>query len=98
VAPDASLPEIESALRSVFAKPVVDVSNEVGTARPVDHGQGQSVLRGLATSEHLRESEPKSPFIFTSERGLPFTTAGFARMMERAGEAAELGFKAHPHC
>jgi integrase len=24
-------------------------------------------------------------------------TAGFARMVERAGEAAELGFKAHPH-
>ena len=27
----------------------------------------------------LREQEPKSPFVFTSERGAPFTTAGFAR-------------------
>jgi integrase len=45
----------------------------------------------------LREQEPKSPFVFTSERGSPFTTAGFARMVERAGMAAELGFKAHPH-
>ena len=44
-----------------------------------------------------REQEPKSPFVFTSERGSPFTTAGFARMLERAGEAAKLGFKAHPH-
>ena len=44
-----------------------------------------------------REQEPKSPFVFTSERGSPFTTAGFARMVERAGEAAKLGFKAHPH-
>jgi len=44
-----------------------------------------------------REQEPKSPFIFTSERGAPFTTAGFARMVERAGNAAKLGFKAHPH-
>jgi site-specific recombinase XerD len=44
-----------------------------------------------------REQEPKSPFVFTSERGSPFTTAGFARMVERAGMAAELGFKAHPH-
>jgi len=44
-----------------------------------------------------REQEPKSPFVFTSERGSPFTTAGFARLVERAGEAAELGFKAHPH-
>ena len=24
-----------------------------------------------------REQEPKSPFVFTSERGSPFTTAGF---------------------
>jgi type 1 fimbriae regulatory protein FimB/type 1 fimbriae regulatory protein FimE len=44
-----------------------------------------------------REQEPKSPFVFTSERGAPFTTAGFARMVERAGEAAGLSFKAHPH-
>ena len=44
-----------------------------------------------------REQDPKSPFVFTSERGAPFTTAGFARMVERAGTAARLGFKAHPH-
>ena len=44
-----------------------------------------------------REQEPKSPFVFTSERGSPFTTAGFARMVERAGMDAKLGFKAHPH-
>jgi type 1 fimbriae regulatory protein FimB/type 1 fimbriae regulatory protein FimE len=44
-----------------------------------------------------RDQEPKSPFIFTSERGAPFTTAGFARMVERAGIQAKLGFKSHPH-
>ncbi|MEW6450042.1 MAG: tyrosine-type recombinase/integrase [Pseudomonadota bacterium] len=44
-----------------------------------------------------REQKPKSPFVFTSERGAPFTTAGFARMIERAGEEAEFGFKTHPH-
>jgi integrase len=44
-----------------------------------------------------REQDPKSPFVFTSERGSPFTTAGFARMVERAGVEAKLGFKAHPH-
>jgi site-specific recombinase XerD len=44
-----------------------------------------------------REQEPKSSFVFTSERGAPFTTAGFARMVERAGVVARLGFKAHPH-
>ena len=40
---------------------------------------------------------PRSPFVFTSERGSPFTTAGFAKLVERAGEAARLGFPAHPH-
>jgi site-specific recombinase XerD len=44
-----------------------------------------------------REQAPKSPFVFTSERDSPFTTAGFARMLERAGVEAKLGYKAHPH-
>jgi type 1 fimbriae regulatory protein FimB/type 1 fimbriae regulatory protein FimE len=44
-----------------------------------------------------REQEPKSPFVFTSERGAPFSTAGFARMVERTGGEAKLAFKAHPH-
>jgi integrase len=44
-----------------------------------------------------REQEPKSPFVFTSERRSPFTTAGFARMVERAGAEAKLGLKTHPH-
>jgi type 1 fimbriae regulatory protein FimB/type 1 fimbriae regulatory protein FimE len=44
-----------------------------------------------------REQKPKSPFVFTSERESPFTTAGFARMVERAGAQARLSFKAHPH-
>lgn len=43
-----------------------------------------------------REQKLRSPFVFTSERGTPFTTAGFARMIEHAG-AAGLNFKAHPH-
>ena len=44
-----------------------------------------------------REQEPRSPFVFTSERGAPFGTAGFSRIVERAGAEAKLGFKAHPH-
>jgi site-specific recombinase XerD len=35
--------------------------------------------------------------VLTSERGAPFTTAGFARMIERVGKVAKLSFKAHPH-
>ena len=44
-----------------------------------------------------RDQEPKSPFVFTSERGAPFTSAGFARMIERAGIEAKFDFKPHPH-
>jgi integrase len=62
---------------------------------PATHPIRGDELRALRRLQ--REQDPKSPFVFTSERGSPFTTAGFARMMERAGEAAELGFKAHPH-
>jgi type 1 fimbriae regulatory protein FimB/type 1 fimbriae regulatory protein FimE len=62
---------------------------------PATHPIRGDELRALRRLQ--REQEPKSPFVFTSERGAPFTTAGFARMIERAGEAADLGFKAHPH-
>ena len=44
-----------------------------------------------------REQDPKSTFVFTSEQKEPFSTAGFARMVERAGRKARLAFKAHPH-
>ena len=44
-----------------------------------------------------REQEPKSAFVFTSERGSPFAPSGFARLIERAGMAAGLKFKVHPH-
>jgi hypothetical protein len=43
-----------------------------------------------------RDQEPKSPFAFTSERGVPFSTAGFARMVERARIEAKFGFKPAP--
>ena len=33
-----------------------------------------------------REQELKSPFVFTSERGTPFTKRGFQAMVERAGK------------
>ena len=38
-----------------------------------------------------------SPFIFTSERGAPFTTAGFRKMIARLGVVAGFGFLVHPH-
>jgi len=62
---------------------------------PATHPIRGDEMRALRKLQ--RDQDPKSPFVFTSERGAPFTTAGFARMVERAGEAAKLGFKAHPH-
>jgi hypothetical protein len=44
-----------------------------------------------------RDQEPPSPFVLTSERGAPFTTAGWRKMVVRLGVVAKLGFKAHPH-
>jgi type 1 fimbriae regulatory protein FimB/type 1 fimbriae regulatory protein FimE len=44
-----------------------------------------------------REQNPASPFVFTSERGAPFGTEGFSRLVERAGVAAKLSLKCHPH-
>ena len=62
---------------------------------PSTHPMLGDELRALRRLQ--REQEPKSPFVFTSERGAPFSTAGFARMVERAGREAKLAFKAHPH-
>jgi type 1 fimbriae regulatory protein FimB/type 1 fimbriae regulatory protein FimE len=56
-------------------------------------------LRGdeLRALRRLQRESDSSPFVFVSERGSPFTTAGFARMVERAAAAAGLELKAHPH-
>jgi integrase len=62
---------------------------------PSTHPIPGDELRALRRLQ--REQDPKSAFVFTSERGAPFSTGGFARMVERAGAGAKLGFKAHPH-
>ena len=64
--------------------------------------------KGGATSTHpllgdelraLRalKREAKSPFMFVSERGAPFSVAGLQKLVERAGIEAKLPFKVHPH-
>ena len=62
---------------------------------PATHPIRGDELRALRRLQ--REQSPNSPFVFTSERGAPFTTAGFAKLIARAGEVAGFGFKAHPH-
>jgi integrase len=41
--------------------------------------------------------DAKSPFIFVSERGAPFTVSGLQKLIERAGIEADMPFKCHPH-
>jgi type 1 fimbriae regulatory protein FimB/type 1 fimbriae regulatory protein FimE len=54
--------------------------------------------RELRTLRRLKRDQlPESPFIFTSERGSPFTAAGFRKMIARLGVAAGFDFPVHPH-
>ena len=64
--------------------------------------------KGGATSTHpllgdelralrVLNREAKSPFVFVSERGAPFSTSGLAKLIERAGVEAKMPFKVHPH-
>ena len=63
----------------------------VKNGTPSTHPLRGDELRALRRLQ--RESET-SPFVFVSERGSPFTTAGFARMMERFRPRTE-GASAH---
>jgi integrase len=62
---------------------------------PATHPLTGKELRALRRLQ--REQELKSPFVFTSERGTPFTKRGFQAMVERAGEAAGFDMKIHRH-
>jgi len=44
-----------------------------------------------------REAKAQSPFVFVSERGAPFSVAGFQKLVARAGVAAGFEFQLHPH-
>jgi integrase len=77
-----------------FASATLHV-RRVKRGTPSTHPIMGDELRALRRLQ--REQEPKSPFVFTSERAGPFTTAGFARMLERAGAEAKLALKCHPH-
>src|SRR5580704_1069797 len=62
---------------------------------PATHPLTGKELRALRRLQ--REQNTKSPFVFTSERGTPFTKRGSQAMVERAGEAARFDMKIHPH-
>jgi integrase len=66
------------------------VKNGTPSTHPIQGDELRSLRR-------LQRESPTSPFVFVSERGSPFTTAGFARRIERAAAGAGLELKAHPH-
>jgi site-specific recombinase XerD len=45
----------------------------------------------------MPDGQRTSPYVFVSERGAPFTTAGFGKMVARLGVAAKFKFAVHPH-
>ena len=60
---------------------------------PATHPLTGRELRALRRLQR----ETKSPFVFVSERGAPFSVRGFQAMVERAGEAAGFDMPLHPH-
>jgi integrase len=77
-----------------FAHGRLHVSRLKSSAESVHPLSGRE-LRALRRLR--RDQDPASPFIFTSERGAPFTTAGFRKMVARLGVAAHFDFPVHPH-
>jgi type 1 fimbriae regulatory protein FimB/type 1 fimbriae regulatory protein FimE len=76
-----------------FTRAVLHVRRAKG-GTPSVHPLSGSEMRAL---RRLQRKSDASPFVFVSERGAPFTNAGFARMIQRAATAARIGLKAHPH-
>jgi integrase len=76
-----------------FTSAVLHV-RRVKNGTPSTHPLLGDEMRAL---RRLQRESSASPFIFVSERGSPFTTAGFARMIERAAAGAGLELKVHPH-
>jgi type 1 fimbriae regulatory protein FimB/type 1 fimbriae regulatory protein FimE len=62
---------------------------------PATHPIGGRELRAL---RRLKRETKASPFMFVSERGAPFTVAGFQKLVARAGDTAGFAFKVHPTC
>ncbi len=66
----------------------------VKNGKPSTHPIRGDELRAL---RRLQREAPRSPFIFVSERGGPFTTDSFNWVVKRAGQKAGLPFQVHAH-
>jgi type 1 fimbriae regulatory protein FimB/type 1 fimbriae regulatory protein FimE len=65
------------------------VKNGMPSVHPLQ-GDEMRALRELKRSAD-------SPFVFVSERGAPFTRAGFTKIIARLGQEAGFKFGVHPH-
>jgi integrase len=67
--------------------------------RKKDSKSGDHPLLGeeLRALRRLRRENPNGRWVFTNERGDPFTRHGFMAVIRRAGERAKFGLKVHPH-
>ena len=66
----------------------------VKNGKPATHPIRGDEMRAL---RKLQREAPKSPFVFVSERGTPFSPHGFNWLVKRAGQKAGLPFQAHAH-
>jgi len=66
----------------------------VKNGKPATHPIRGDEMRALCK---LQREAPKSPFVFVSERGTPFSPDGFNWLVKRAGQKAGLPFQAHAH-
>jgi len=64
----------------------------VKNGKPATHPIRGDEMRAL---RKLQREAPKSPFVFVSERGTPFSPDGFNWLVKRAGQKAGLPFQAH---
>jgi type 1 fimbriae regulatory protein FimB/type 1 fimbriae regulatory protein FimE len=61
---------------------------------PSTHPLNGDEMRAL---RQLRRDWPDGRHVFMTERGGPFTRGGFAKMVEKAGREAGMGFPVHMH-
>jgi integrase len=66
------------------------VKNGVPSVHPIKGDEMRALRR-------LKREDTNGEYVFVSERGSPFTTAGYAKLIERAGLEAGFKFGAHPH-
>jgi integrase len=76
-----------------FASATLHV-HRVKNGKPSTHPIRGDELRAL---RKLQREAPKSPFVFMTERGGPFTTDSFNWLVKRAGQKARFPFQAHAH-